>query len=107
MVAGALKLIISNVDTLKRALAKLDKETFDIIILDLNLPDSKGLDTFTKLHAKIDEVPIVVLTGIDDELIGERVINKGAQDYFTKDHLDRRLFERAIKHAISRKHLID
>jgi len=101
------KFIFCNVDTLKRALAKLDKETFDIIILDSNLPDSKGFDTFERIYSQTQEIPIVVLTGLDDELLGERTIKEGAQDYFIKGHLDKHIFTRSLNYAISRKVLLD
>ena len=105
--SGKDKYKLNHVETLKEAFNNLIEDNFDIIILDLNLPDSEGFKTFEKLYARIPDIPIVVLTGIDDELLGEKAISMGAQDYFTKSNLDRHLFERSIKYAISRKHLMD
>ena len=71
-------------DRLKLGLERLKKGGVDIVILDLNLPDSRGVATFEKLHAEIPEIPIVVLTGEFDESLGPETVAKGAQDYVVK-----------------------
>jgi two-component system, sensor histidine kinase and response regulator len=74
----------------------------DAILLNLELPDSQGLATFTQVHAKIPQVPIIVLTGMDDESLAMEAMRAGAQDYLVKGETDIRLLIRAIRYAIER-----
>ena len=101
------KININNIDTLEGAFKSLSDKSFDIVILDLNLPDSVGFKTFEKLHERSPEIPIVVLTDMMDESLGERTIKEGAQDYLIKNQLDSHLFSKSLNFAISRKNLID
>jgi signal transduction histidine kinase len=94
---------VSSADTLATAAQKVGANPPDVILLDLNLPDSRGLDTFTGLHAKFPKVPIVVLTGYNDEVMAARAINEGAQDYLFKDDLTSSSLSHAIVYAIERK----
>ncbi|MFH0919949.1 MAG: response regulator [Fibrobacterota bacterium] len=96
---------IEHVETLKRALTNLENKTFDIVLSDLSLPDSHGLGTFAQLHAKYPNVPIVILTGANDETLASEAVKKGAQDYLDKDHIDSYTLSRAIRYAIERKQL--
>lgn len=98
---------INSTDTLDGAFKSLSVNNFDIVILDLNLPDSVGFETFRKLHERIPEIPIVVLTSMTDESLGEQTIKEGAQDYIIKSLLDSHIFSKSVNFAISRKHLID
>ena len=75
----------------------------DIVLLDLSLPDSQGLDTFAEMHAQASEVPIILLTGVEDEALGIQAVREGAQDYLTKGQVDRPVLVRAIRYAIERK----
>ncbi len=88
---------------LDRGLAVLDEQNFDIILLDLNLQESRGLQTFKELNSAIAGVPVVILTGMDDETLGIKAINKGAQDYLVKDLVDSRLLRKTLFYAIERK----
>lgn len=81
----------------------LSKEEVDIVLLDLGLPDSTGLDTFEKVHTKAPQVPIVMLTGLDDNAVALEGVRMGAQDYLTKSRVDSNMLERAICYAIERK----
>ena len=72
-------------------------------MLDLSLPDSQGLDTFTKVHTQTPEVPIIVLSGLDDETTTINAVKEGAQDYLVKGQLDSNLLKRSIYYAIERK----
>ncbi len=101
------KYSIKNIDTLEGAFKSLSVKNYDIVILDLNLPDSVGFETFGKLHERTPEIPIVVLTNISDETLGEQTIKEGAQDYFIKNRLDSHLFTKSLNFAITRKNLID
>jgi len=75
----------------------------DTVLLDLNLPDSKGLETFEKVIAIAPKVPSIVLTGLDDEGTALKAVQRGAQDYLVKDKVDGELLKRSIRYAIERK----
>ena len=87
------------------ALEMLGTEVFDVILLDLNLPDSQGFETFTKIHIKFPQIPIIVLTGSTDEATAERAINEGAQDYLFKNNLTSLSLSHAIIFAMERKRI--
>ena len=84
-------------------LERLSSGGIDVILLDLSLPDSQGFETFSQVYAEASEVPTVVLTGLDDEVIGVRAVREGAQDYLVKGEVDGNLLVRAIRYAIERK----
>ena len=83
------------------------QSAFDMVLLDLSLPDSKGLDTVVKMHDEEPRLPIIVLTGIDDESLGIMAVQQGAQDYLVKGQINSQLLGRAIRYAVERNHLID
>ena len=85
------------------------KETADVdaILLDLGLPDSAGLDSLARAFSAARHVPIVVLTGLDDEELGVEAVRKGAQDYLVKGQATPRLLARVIRHAVERNRLIE
>lgn len=85
------------------ALALLDSDTFDAVLLDLTLPDSFGLETFRRVQAHIPSMPIVVLSGLTDEAVAAQAVRDGAQDYLIKGQIDGRLLTRAIQYAVERK----
>ncbi|MGI9606290.1 MAG: response regulator [Acidimicrobiales bacterium] len=94
---------LHRVDTLGGALDVLGQEAFDCILLDLSLPDSEGLvsvDALTTAAA----APIVVLTGLDDPETALEAVERGAQDYLTKQHLDGELVARSLRYAVARNH---
>lgn len=90
-------------ETYASAAEKLDKNSYDIILTDLSLPDSHGLSTVSKLKAKAFNLPIIVLTSLDDERIEQQILGVGAQDYIVKGDMDGRSMNRAISHAIQRQ----
>jgi two-component system, cell cycle sensor histidine kinase and response regulator CckA len=90
-------------DCLDEAIACLAKNRFDIVLLDLSLPDSQGLDTFLALHRRAPGLPIIVLTGLDDETLAMRAMHEGAQDYLIKGQVDGNLLGRSIRYAIERQ----
>ncbi len=90
-------------DQLSLGLKRLADDAIDIVLLDLTLPDSHDLDTFTSVHAQAPQVPIVVLTGLEDEKLAVEAVHKGAQDYLVKGQLDSNLLKRSILYAIERK----
>ena len=90
---------------LEEALQHLSAESFDVVLLDLSLPDSQGWETLDKVHRFTAHVPIVVLTGLDDEVVAIQAMGEGAQDYLVKGHVDGQLLARAIRYAIERHQL--
>ena len=84
----------------------LGKKGFDIVLLDLGLPDSLGIETFVKLHGLYPETPVIVLTGLDDENTALSAVKSGAQDYLVKGQIDTNLLLRSIQYAVERHKLI-
>src|ERR1700733_11036812 len=78
-------------------------EQFDVVLLDLSLPDGSGLQTFLSMLGWSAVVPIVILTGLDDEDISMRAVQLGAQDYIVKNELTERMLSRTIRYAVERK----
>lgn len=95
--------IVVHADRLSTALEQLKNNAFDVILLDLSLPDCSGLETLRAFHRHTQQIPIVVLTGLEDEQLAATAIKEGAQDYLTKQFSDTRLIDRAIRYAIQRK----
>ena len=91
------------VDRLSTGLERLAEGGIDLILLDLSLPDSQGIDTFVRTHAQAPEVPIVVLSGLDDEALALNAMKEGAQDYLVKGQVEGDSLARAIPYAIERK----
>ena len=90
-------------DRLSTGLERLARGGIDVLLLDLSLPDSQGLDTFARVQAQAPQLPIVVLTGFGDETLAVKAVRQGAQDYLVKGKVDRDLLRRAIRYAIERK----
>jgi DNA-binding response OmpR family regulator len=90
-------------DRLASGLMRLDDEGVDVVLLDLSLPDSQGLESVSQVRARSPHVPIVVLTGLDDEAMGLKAVREGAQDYLNKGNLDGALLKRAMLYAIERR----
>ncbi|MEH2338507.1 hybrid sensor histidine kinase/response regulator [Nostoc sp.] len=88
---------------LSEALNYLEKEIFDVILLDLSLPDAQGLETFVITHNQAKATPIIVLTGIDDETLAIRAMQQGAQDYLLKGQVTGDLLVRSMRYAIERQ----
>ncbi|MFL7790842.1 MAG: PAS domain S-box protein [Anaerolineae bacterium] len=91
------------VDRLSTGLERLTQKDIDAVLLDLSLPDSKGLETFTKVHTQEPHVPITVLSGLDDTSLAVKAVREGAQDYLVKGEVDGNLLTRTIRYAIERK----
>jgi len=93
---------IVRAERLSTALAQLPSGKFDAVLLDLSLPDGWGLDTIRRLGREAAAVPIVVLTGLNDEEIAMRAVEEGAQDYLFKGQTDGHLLARSLRYAIQR-----
>ncbi len=94
-------------DRLESGLKLLLNDGFDILLLDLSLPDSSGLDTFASVYEQAPEIPIVILSGFDDEDTAIRAVREGAQDYLVKGQVSSLLLSRSISYAIERKLIED
>jgi signal transduction histidine kinase len=94
------------VSRLADGLASMAKESPSVVLLDLNLPDSHGADTFRKVLEKAPGVPVVILSGQDDEVLAMKALHHGVQDYLLKDDITSRQLERVMRYAIERQALI-
>ena len=94
---------IVHVDRVSAALSRLADGEFEAMLLDLSLPDGAGLETVTRMLRQVPTIPIVVLTGLDDETLALRSVQAGAQDYLVKGQVTSQLLVRAIRYAIERK----
>jgi signal transduction histidine kinase len=95
---------ITRASRLSEATKFLAGEEFDVILLDLSLPDSMGFDhTFSCIHEAAATTPIIVLTGLGDESLGLRMVREGAQDYLIKSRVERYVLVKAIRYAVERQ----
>jgi two-component system cell cycle sensor histidine kinase/response regulator CckA len=94
---------VTQCDRLESALKNLIETRFDIILLDLTLPDSVGLETLVRIHRQVPAVPVVILTGLDDEIVTLRAMQEGAQDYLVKGQVTGDLLVRSMRYAIERQ----
>jgi two-component system, cell cycle sensor histidine kinase and response regulator CckA len=109
----SLQFEMEQVDCLSRGIQRLQAQAvqaqavrerpFDVILLDLSLPDSQALETFVQLHRQVQEIPIVVITGLDDETLAVQAMQAGAQDYLVKGQASSDLLARSLRYAIERK----
>ena len=110
-VRGAMEVLgglfnVTHATRMQFALDLLAKgKRFGVVLLNLQLPDSRGLETLSLVRAAMANVPIVVLTGVDDDMLALSAIQQGAQDWLPKDELDGRLLARTIRHAVERKRI--
>lgn len=95
--------IVHVAERLELGLQFLSGQAVDIVVLDLGLPDSWGLDTLTKLQTRCPRLPVVILTGSNDEALGVQALQLGAQDYLVKGQVEGRLLQRALTYAVERK----
>ncbi|MGA2724498.1 MAG: PAS domain S-box protein [Bryobacteraceae bacterium] len=102
---GADRFEFTWVERLDDALARLGQASFDVLLLDLSLPDSSGPETFRRALHAAPHLAIVVLTGASDESLGLAAVHEGVEDYLVKGQSDGRQIARAIRYAIERKHI--
>jgi PAS domain S-box-containing protein len=101
--AGMAAFELAHADRLAEGIRRVREADFDVVLLDLSLPDASGLETITKMHEAAATRPIVVLTGLNDEAVALEALRKGAQDYLIKGQIDSVLLVRAMHYAIERK----
>ena len=97
---------VEVVDRLSKAKFALDKARPEVVLLDLSLPDSRGLETFERARKLCPQVPIIVLTGLDDETVALQAVQAGAQDYLVKSRTEGDIVVRSIRYAVERKRLM-
>jgi signal transduction histidine kinase len=85
----------------------LNQHKFHLILLDLSLPDSHGIDTIERILKRVDEIPIIVLTGTDNLMLAIEAVKSGAQDYLIKGNINRMLLERSIYYSIERHKIME
>jgi diguanylate cyclase (GGDEF)-like protein len=94
---------ITHVRTLNDAVLSTDEMTPDVILADLNLPDSRGTQTVASLQTSYPDIPLVIVSSWEDEAISLRSVKAGAQDYLVKGHIDGANLHRVIRYAVERK----
>ncbi len=95
---------VVHVEDLRRAMALLSNQQYSVVVSDLNLPDSSGLNTVERLQHALGEAPLVVLSSDDDDGAALNAVKRGAQDYLSKNELDGAKLLRAVRYAMERKH---
>lgn len=95
--------VLHRVNRLSEGLEQLTTRQFAVVLLDLMLPDSHGSDTFTRVQAQAPDIPVIILTGLDDLALATALMREGAEDYLVKGQVDRALLVRSIRYAIEGK----
>ena len=98
-------IILEDADSLAKGIARLEAGDIDLVLLDLGLPDSQGIDSVKNIYDRFGQLPIIVITGLSDEQIGIQAVQEGAQDYLIKGQTNGSLLLKAIRYAIERKQL--
>jgi sigma-B regulation protein RsbU (phosphoserine phosphatase) len=106
LVEGDSAVSVSCVNRLEDGLASMTKQPPSVVLLDLNLPDSHGADTFRKVLEKAPGIPVVILSGQDDEVLAMKALHQGVQDYLVKGDITSHHLERVMRYAIERQALI-
>lgn len=106
LIEGESPVRVNCVNRLADGLASLTVETPSVVLLDLNLPDSHGAETFRRIIEHAPNVPIVVLSGQEDEGLAMKAVHQGVQDYLVKGNLSSKHLERAIRYAVERQALV-
>src|SRR5271166_3049385 len=106
LIEGDSAVEVSSVNRLADGLASMAKEPPSVVLLDLNLPDSHGAETFRRVLERAPGVPVVVLSGQDDEALAIKAVNQGVQDYLVKGDITAKHLERAIRYAVERQALL-
>jgi len=96
---------LQHAERLSSAFERLAGEPFDVVLFDLGLPDSQGIETFIKVHDRYPNIPIIVQTALNDIQLALRAVQEGAQDYLVKGQFDDGLLVRAMQYSIERKKL--
>ena len=103
MLRDQLYIKLEMADCLAACMARLEQGGIDIVLLDLGLSDSQGLDTLISVAHTNPELPVVALTGLDDDALALRTVQAGGQDYLTKNTVTPEILRRTVRYAIERK----
>ncbi len=103
--AEGVRIDTERADRVSAGIELLRKKKFDVILSDLGLPDSQGIETFIRLHSQYPDLPIIILTGLSDEELALQALQKGAQDYLVKGQTDIDSLCKSIRYSIERKKL--
>ncbi len=106
LVEGKSRVDVNCVRRLSDALVSLKEKLPAVILLDLNLPDSHGVETFRKVLEQAPDVPVVVLSGQDDEALAMKALHQGVQDYLVKGSISSSSLDRAMRYAVERQALL-
>jgi len=101
--AKVVQIKLGHAASLSSGLIQLAEQDFDVILLDLNLPDSSGLETLTTIIKEFPELPVVVLSGLSDDATTIAAVELGAQDYLVKSEIGSSILVRVLRYAIERK----
>ncbi len=99
---AAIRFELHKADALFEGISLCQSKAIDIVLLDLTLPDSQGFRTLTSFLEKVKNIPVVLMTGVNNEIIGNQAVRAGAQDYLVKGQFDGRLLGRSIRYALQR-----
>src|SRR5688572_13707318 len=97
------RFLLQRAANLSEGVKRLRTSRFDVVLLDLSLPDSQGLATFETTQAVAGATPIVILSGVSDASVALQALQRGAQDYLVKGHVDHQLLMRSIQYALERR----
>jgi CheY-like chemotaxis protein len=101
--AGSQRFELDGAESLSAGLRRLATGGIDVVLLDLGLPDSSGVETFARLHQSLPDLPVVAFTAQEDEELGLELVQAGAQDYLIKGKVSSLLLCRTLRYAIERK----
>jgi diguanylate cyclase (GGDEF)-like protein len=105
--AGGFRIEVAASFAAAQARLARSEEEVELVLLDLSLPDSRGLETFRQLHRQHPDLPILILSGLNDEAVAQTAVNEGAQDFLVKGRFDGGLLARSIRYAIERHRLLE
>ena len=94
---------LTHSTSMDQLLESLEREPIEVLLLDLGLPDSQGMDTFHRINSRAPGLPIVIFSGAEDEELASIAVSSGAQDYLVKGRINSFLLKRAIRYAMERK----
>ena len=102
LLEASIKHDLTRADTLFEGIEVAQEKVMDIVLLDLSLPDSNGFKTLSKFLERVPEIPVIVLTGMNNEIVGNQAIKAGAQDFLVKGQFDGKLLGRSIRYSLQR-----
>ena len=97
---------VENIPLLEDGLKRISENDIDVLLLDLSLPDSSGLETFRRIQKAAPDIPVIILSGNEDEKIAIEAVRGGAQDYLVKGQIFMKLLEHSIRYSIERKNIL-